>query len=72
MDTRTGQFHELAHHETLAGLARRIGADVTDLVEVARMPPTVCPRCKGKGSVPRGLGSKRFKPCVCVALGLTD
>lgn len=67
MDTRTGLIHEMQPGETLRDLERRLNAQPGDLVPVARQADGVCPKCKGTGAVRRGMFSKRFKPCVCVA-----
>ena len=67
MDTRTGLIHEMQPGETLRDMERRLNAQPGDLVPVARKSDGVCPKCKGTGAVRRGIFSKRFKPCVCVA-----
>lgn len=66
MDTRTGLIHEMKPGETLQYLERRLNAQFGDLVPVSRQADGVCPKCKGTGSVRRGMFSKRFKPCQCV------
>lgn len=66
MDTRTGLIHEMQPGETMRDFERRLNAQPGDLVPVARPADGVCPKCKGTGSVRRGLFSKRFKPCECV------
>lgn len=67
MDTRTGIIHDMRDGETIDDLARRLGGRPKDFVPVARRPDGVCPKCKGTGAIRRGLSSKRFKPCECVA-----
>lgn len=66
MDTRTGVIHELHNGEKLEDLERRLNAKRGDIVPVERLSDGLCPKCKGTGSVRRGLFSKRFKPCSCV------
>ena len=66
MDMRTGIIHELKDGETLQDLAAKLGGKPEDFTPVARPAGGVCPKCKGTGSVRRGLFSKRFKPCKCV------
>jgi hypothetical protein len=66
MDTRTGEFHELKPGETLEELAKRLGTLRQALVEVKRLPDGRCAKCGGRGSIPAGLNSKRWKPCKCV------
>jgi hypothetical protein len=67
MDTRTGIVHELAAGENLGSLARRVGGLESDFVPVAGKPGP-CRKCGGTGSRRRGLLSRRFKPCECIAL----
>lgn len=66
MDTRTGEIHEMNARETMDDFARRLGGQPSDFVPVARPADGKCPKCKGTGSVRRGMFSKRFKPCECV------
>jgi hypothetical protein len=71
MDTRTGYTYEGTPDE----IARRIQETDAfkrsldeikgDLVQLANKPVEKCPKCHGTGAVPRGLNSKRFKPCPC-------
>jgi hypothetical protein len=70
MDTRTGQIHEMQPGENLADLAKRTGALQEDLVELKHSPKPDCPKCHGKGSVPKKGQKprsqfKRYEPCSC-------
>lgn len=69
MDTRTGLIHEMLPGEDMADFSKRLKGAEDDFVAVAKQPDAQCSKCHGKGSVRRGLRSKRFKPCDCV-LGL--
>lgn len=64
MDTRDGAIHLMNPGETMPDFAKR--HKPSDFVPVARVAPAACPKCKGTGSLRRGLFSKRFKPCGCV------
>ncbi len=67
MNTNTGEIHELKYGEDLAGLSQRLGIALTDLVPLATgKPDQKCRKCKGTGSIKRGLQSTKFKPCKCV------
>lgn len=65
MDLRTGRIHELKDGETLEELARRLGGEPRDFVELKNPPAAKCPKCGGKGYRKPGLFSRRFVPCEC-------
>lgn len=76
MDTRTGHIYDLPPGDTVEQLAKRLAQTdahhrtvqqlTGDIVPLARKPDPSCKKCHGTGAVPRGFGSKRFKPCSCV------
>ena len=65
MNTNTGLVHLMNPGETKEQLAQRIGAAPEDIELLSQAPSPVCDKCKGRGSVPAGFGSKRFKRCDC-------
>lgn len=76
MDTRTGYVYtpeQLLTIEKIPLLERQDPFHRTheqfkaDLVPVKNVGLANCPHCHGTGSMPKGLNSKRFKPCKCVS-----
>jgi len=65
MDVRTGNVYERLETESLAQMAERLKVPEGALVPLDKAPDSSCPICQGRGSVPKGLGSRRFKPCRC-------
>lgn len=68
MDTRTGEIFLGRPGESLEEMAVRLGKPAEDLQEIGKLPDTTCPKCKGRGAVPAGFQSKRFKPCECTEI----
>ena len=75
MDTRTGEIFELPPNTTLDEFAEQV-AKVDkfqrtpeqirkDMVRIGRRPNPECPKCCGRGYLPKGLNSKRYKACEC-------
>lgn len=71
MDTRTGLIYEGTRDEIAAQvltadpLGRSLDQIKQDMVPVKNVGDSRCPKCHGTGAIPRGLNSKRFKPCPC-------
>lgn len=65
MDTSTGKIYELNESESVKQLARRLGLEEKNMVELGKLPDETCRKCGGKGYKRRGMFSKRFKPCEC-------
>lgn len=66
MDTRTGKIYEA---ESAAALAKKLGADESDIVMLDKLPEAECRHCHGTGRRRAGLFSRRFKPCRCTKEG---
>lgn len=73
MDTRTGYIYEGTPEEIARQIypsdahSRTLEQIEADLVALKSESLKTCPKCHGTGAVPRGLNSKRFKPCECVS-----
>lgn len=67
MNTKTGEVVALKPGQSVTDLAKQYGGKASDWVPVERLPDGTCKLCNGRGSVKRGLNSKRFKPCRCVS-----
>lgn len=65
MNDRTGEIHERRKGESMTEMAHRPNVPRRYLVPLGKAPDPDCYRCHGRGSVPKGLRSKRFKPCKC-------
>jgi len=66
MDTRTGLIYEAA---SAAALAKKLGADESDIAMLDKLPEGTCRKCNGTGAVKAGMFSRRFKPCRCTKAG---
>ncbi len=65
MNRETGEVHLMHPHETLAQLSDRLKVHESKLQELKHGPDQKCSRCGGRGSIRKGLFSKRYEPCPC-------
>ena len=65
MDDRTGEIYDRNPGESFKHFSKRVGVPTKNLIELQNRPPEKCPKCRGLGYKPRGMGSKKFIPCEC-------